>query len=199
MYKLGAILGIGTEGIVFRIRGYPHLLAKVFYFSRQRRMPVSRTMRLQKKICKQEYRKGKKLRSLGIPVPRYIGVIKVDIPSHIAKTVDRYFRRETAQFFVENRVRSIADAWTESYAVIMEMIESDFSLVSSKRVNHIYQKEIRQAARLGIEIHDSSSALNVLWSKREAKLYFIDFLHWEVPRSPLLARVFQKISLDLDD
>ena len=67
------------------------------------------------------------------------------------------------------------------FGLLIENIEEDLILVSYERLNKILEKEKLKIGKLGIYA-DFTSNNNVLWSKKRAKLYLIDFDNWRIPK-----------------
>ena len=173
MFELGEFIGEGFFSAFFKIREHPELGVKILKRD---------TGRQAKRELERELRKAKILMKLDLPVPKYVEVIEVKVPEYFDKTLERGYNRIKCE---EGRFRT--NIWTDklmnlgiTYGLLMEYIEADLSIVSERRIDYIYLKEKTKIEKYGIEIDDSHSSHNVLWSKSKAKMYFIDFQFWDL-------------------
>lgn len=180
----GRFYGIGAHSIFFRLRDYPRLGALISRHGNNHK-EYERLVR--------ELRRGKLLRHLGVPVPRYVTVRRVRISAYAAQALGRFSDHELERIApgyraqeIRGQVAALAD--TKHWALIMEHIEEDVSLVSPERIKRFVEKEARRMNGLGVYPSDFAAlphykdwghaGLNVLWSAKKKKLYFIDFENW---------------------
>jgi len=181
MFELGELIGDGAFAAFFRIRGHPTLGVKVSKYMNSDNA---------KKGLEAELRKAKILMKLNLPVPKYVDVIQVKVPVYFEETLARGLRRnitddsplKSKEFdFEKNRKDMITNLKGKIvYGLLMEYIESDLSLISPKRLKYIYQREKAKIEQYGISLGSADSSANILWSKSQAKLYFIDFEFWNL-------------------
>ncbi len=171
-------MGEGAFATFFRIRGYPKLGVKISRLERPN---------MAKKILQEELNKAKILMELKLPVPKYVEVIQIQVPEYFIKTLDRGITRNNPDsinndvWIKESREEIITTLKkTVVYGLLMEYVEPDLSLISQKRLEYIYKKEVAKIEKYGIKIIDSGLHHNVLWSKSQAKMYFIDVEAWDL-------------------
>ncbi len=164
-YLLGTCIGYGGNSAFFHLRGHDHIGVLV-------------SMEGYTKGLKRDLKLGRLFRSLGLPVPRYLKMIKVKVPEYFEKTIDRWCKiGGGSTHYILKKFKPNSVHW----GLAIEIVEQDLTLISSHRLNHIYKKECSKFEDLGIEIHDSGLEHNVLWSPHKKKMYFIDFDMWDVP------------------
>ncbi|PIN87749.1 hypothetical protein COV12_02145 [Candidatus Woesearchaeota archaeon CG10_big_fil_rev_8_21_14_0_10_32_24] len=164
MYEVGKWVGHGYYADFFRIRNDPTLGVKIDIRG--------------KKALKEEYGKSLILEELGVPVPHCRGVKSVLFPSYFNQTIEKQNPPELS-LRQKNKLKDLAG---EIYSgLIMEIIEQDIKLVSGKRITYYFEKEVKRVKALGI-IPGRDADMNVLWSQKNAKIYFIDFERWIIPK-----------------
>ncbi|HIH11786.1 TPA: hypothetical protein HA241_06355 [Candidatus Woesearchaeota archaeon] len=169
MYTIGKFLGAGLFANVFRLKEYPLWCVKVSKWTNR------------KSTLEEQFAKAQILQRLGVPVPTFLGVYEVTFPSYFKKTIEKQYRRGEISWWRYWNLCRIKEGM--KLGLVMETVESDLTLVSSRRVKYHFRKEISKVKAMGIKVSfDADSRENILWSQKQGKLYFIDFDFWRIPR-----------------
>ncbi|NQV91108.1 hypothetical protein HQ489_01405 [Candidatus Woesearchaeota archaeon] len=164
MYEAGKWVGHGYYADFFRIRNNTTLGVKIDLRG--------------KKALEEEYEKLLILKKIGISVPYCKGVKMIKFPAYFEKTIEK----QNITGITQKQRTSLKNLAGEvRYGLVMEIIEEDIKLVSNKRITYIFEKEMNKIKALGI-IPGRDADMNVLWSQNNAKLYFIDFERWIIPK-----------------
>lgn len=171
MYEIGKYIGEGGDSYFFRLRKYPRLGVKI-------RKDLNKTR------LEEEFAKAQILQKLGVPVPRFVGLVRIVFPNYFGLTLEKQEKRK--EIALEPESKNQLQDWTgkSCWGLLMEIIEHDLSLISSRRIDYYYYKELEKIEKLGIRVVDShfgTEYKNILWSNKKRKLYFIDFDWWVVP------------------
>ncbi len=206
MLEIERYISNGKEGAFFRIRDNSSLGVKVLFADNQETA---------KNLLQVEFDKAKILKKIGVSVPDYKEVIQVKIPEHIDQTLSKtsknmargmgfYTYDAMKEFFINHKNELI-------WGLVMEYIPDDLVqihlnvkhiFVSFKRIKHIFQIEKTKIELLGIVIGESLHTHaygNILWSESRAKLYFIDFIDWDlsmVGNETYIAKVRKELELE---
>ena len=177
LYTTGQFIGYGAHSYVFRLREYKNLVIKIpfneFNFDEENINA--------KAILEKELEIGNILKKIGISVPRYLGVFQVKFPEYFDKTIEREVKRsKIIPYFLWKPLKK--NAGKIRWGLIMEFIEKDLTLVSTKRLEYLYRNELKKVLTMGINNVDAYMDHNVLWSRKNAKIYFIDFESWVIPK-----------------
>jgi len=184
MDEVERLIDMGRSAAFFRLRNQPMLGVKINY----RDFGESK--------LRDELNKARILKKLGISVPEYTDVIRVQIPMHIEKTLEITEQKRPhipkdhkfdypilKKYLINNKNGSV-------FGLVMEYIADDAlilnnkgvnGLISPARLNKIYNIEKKKIEDHGIKTGtDSNFGLNIIWSESRAKLYFIDFEEWDL-------------------
>lgn len=172
VYGLGDFIGMGHFAFFFRIQGKSRLGVKI-----SSSLDDDQT----KAVFESEQSKANKLRELGVPVLRYLGIIRVRIPEDIAASL--YPERSQHPYYKYDAPRIIAKGGTLVWGLAIEIAEDDVRWIDKWKVRKQYEEQYGRIRQLGIQTRDSSEEHNVLWSRKKGKLYFIDFDDWIIPEN----------------
>jgi hypothetical protein len=172
-YEIGEFIGAGSFSVFFTIKDHPRLGVRIVFG-----FPFDQ----HKELLETELRKGQILRQLQISVPKYVGLIPVLIREEVLDQLKmNWDRGKIADYKVvlhfEKHINLVV------WGLIIEQIDNDITTIHYKKKEELYEIERQKVQNLSIEIHDSFSGKNVLWSKKNNKLYFIDFDRWVFPSS----------------
>lgn len=177
MYTLGEYIGIGCTSAFFRIKEHPNLGVKI---------KINKDSSNDLELLNYELEKAKQLMALDLPIPKYIDIVQVIVPEYYEKTILKIAKnKDDRQAWVNNinnKIKTKKDENNSIYGLLMDYIESDLSLISPSRIKYFYDKERKNIESYGIRLQESRSNWNVLWSQKEAKIYFIDFSNWDLSR-----------------
>lgn len=109
---------------------------------------------------------GNCLYKAGIHVPKPVGITSLpfsdaSMPEFL--TADDS-DEDTWYFFMQHIHATSPKEWTDA---------------ERKEVWRQYKNQINKAERLGFEVHDSALDHNTLFSRKEQRLYLLDFVRWE--------------------
>lgn len=177
-YEVGDLIGCGYSSSFFRLKRYPRLGVKVIICeSPFRGAPSDR--KCKKRLLK-ELLIAQMLRKLDVPVPKYVGIVKVQFPSDLNPLIKNCPQRihSTYLSFLLQMAGQI------KYGLVMEIIEDDLSLTGkdTQRILNFLKEERKKLEKLGMFLpSDTWLNNNVLWSKKKKKFYFVDVEFWEIP------------------
>ncbi|MGV8087084.1 MAG: hypothetical protein ACP5N1_05635 [Candidatus Woesearchaeota archaeon] len=205
MFEIDRYIGNGVSAAFFKIRGHSDIGIKIIF--------CTESQFVAKRLLQTELDKARILKKLGISMLNYQDIIKVKIHENIEKTLNKssidmatskssYGKMK--EFFINNIGNSV-------WGLVMEYIPDDavilkanniHTLVSINRIEYLYNLERKKIEQLGIKLFDSfdfdNKNYNIIWSESRAKLYFIDFLGWDLsnvvekknPRRSLFSFIF---------
>lgn len=109
-----------------------------------------------------EFSVAQELYSAGVHVPKPIGIIFLrgtDIPQFL-----RAYTEDVSWFFVMEYIKTTPyHNWTTK---------------EKELVQDMYKQQKEKVCKIGYEMHDSSWSCNVLFDRKQKKLYLNDFVHW---------------------
>jgi hypothetical protein len=160
MYEIAADVGYGASGYFFLIKDHPRLGVKIREDNSKRKL-------------KQELVKGKILQKMGVPVPKHVGIIVIEIPEdyELSNKIKNQEIREKI-LSLRGKVR---------WGLVLEFIEKDVEMISRIVKKRVYNQEREKVEMMKIIVKDSDPVKNVLWCQRRKKMFFIDIEKWKIP------------------